>query len=271
MKRFIVSLLAATVFAQDNTETETAETEGDLKEKAEAVGDWFSQRQEAVEFTTTADGECTLAGNYHWYKNIGVDGAVIRHTVSDCDIADGARVLTWAEIEDPDTPGNIEGFYCTITFSQINASARETADVETQTGTGVDYAAFNAIPRLNWCTPQGPVDGVAPVCERQSVSQWQILGSDAQTNYPISYNAATSKGEATCSAHRILSTPSNYMELKTATPYTFTSGYKIYNTMADYDNGIVGFNGSGAAQEFTLEGASTLFAGAAMLTATLLA
>ena len=61
------------------------------------------------------------------------------------------------------------------------------------------------------------------------------------------------------------------MELKTATPYTFTSGYKIYNTQADYDSGIVGLNGAGSAQEFTLEAASALFAGAAMLSATLLA
>ena len=172
MKRFIVSLLAATVFAQEEGEVAEEGAEGDLKEKAEAVGDWFSQRQEPVEFTTSAAGGCTLSGNYHWYKNIGVDGAVIRHKVSDCDIADGATVLTWAEIEDPDTPGNIEGFYCTIKFAQANMNARDSADLETQTGTGVDYEAFNAIPRLNWCTPAGLVDGVAPECERQDVSQW---------------------------------------------------------------------------------------------------
>lgn len=61
------------------------------------------------------------------------------------------------------------------------------------------------------------------------------------------------------------------MELKTATPYSVTSGYKIYDTQANYDAGTVGLYGSGTAQEFTLEAASTLLAGAVMLTATLLA
>ena len=61
------------------------------------------------------------------------------------------------------------------------------------------------------------------------------------------------------------------MELKTATPISVTSGYKIYNTQADYDSGVVGLNGAGSANEFTLEAATALFAGAAMLSATLLA
>ena len=96
MKRFIASILAAAVFAQDAETTGEEEKEGDLAEGASAVSDWFSQRQEPVEFTTSAAGGCSLSGNYHWYKNIGVNGAVIRHTVSDCDIADGATVMTWA-------------------------------------------------------------------------------------------------------------------------------------------------------------------------------
>ena len=52
--------------------------------------------------------------------------------------------------------------------------------------------------------------------------------SDAQTNYPIEYNTATSKGEATCSAYRLLSTPNAYMEIKLDTPYKVKSGYKVY-------------------------------------------
>ena len=61
------------------------------------------------------------------------------------------------------------------------------------------------------------------------------------------------------------------MEIKTGTAYSVTSGYMIYNTLADYDAGTVGANGAGSANEFTFEGASTLLAGAVMLTATLLA
>ena len=53
--------------------------------------------------------------------------------------------------------------------------------------------------------------------------------SDAQTNYPIEYNTATSKGEATCSAYRLLSTPNAYMEIKLDTPYKVHSGYKVYS------------------------------------------
>lgn len=105
-----------------------------------------------------------------------------------------------------------------------------------------------------------------------SISQWQKLASDAQTNYPIEYNTATSKGDATCTAHRFLSTPNNYMEVKTGTPYKVTSGFKIYSTGADYQNGIVSDRfGSGSANEFTFEAATTLLAGAALISATLLA
>jgi hypothetical protein len=63
--------------------------------------------------------------------------------------------------------------------------------------------------------------------------------SDAQTNYPIEYNDATSKGTATCSAYRLLSTPNAYMEVKYDVPYKVSSGFKIYANQADYDLGKV--------------------------------
>ena len=53
--------------------------------------------------------------------------------------------------------------------------------------------------------------------------------------------------------------------------YKVKSGYKIYNDQDDYDAGIVAMSDNGFAQTFSFAGASTLFAGAAMLTASLLA
>ena len=269
MKRLIAALFAVAVFAEDTVTDGTAEgAEGEGDVDLDKVGDWFSSRQEPVAYTSIASASpCMLDGNYHWYKNIGVDGVVIRTRVSDCDIEDGAMVLTWAEIEDPDTPGNIEGFYCTIEFSQVNATATASADVETLTGTGVDFKSWNDLVRTTWCDENSEAD-----CDRMSISQWQKLASDAQTNYPIEYDSATSKGDATCTAHRFLSTPNNYMEIKTGTPYKVTSGFKIYSTGADYQNGVVSDRfGSGSANEFTFEAATTLLAGAALISATLLA
>jgi len=95
--------------------------------------------------------------------------------------------------------------------------------------------------------------------------------SDAQTNYPIYYDSATSKGEATCSAYRLLSTPNAYMEIKYDTPYKVSSGYKIYNNLADYDAGVVAMSGDGDSGEFTFMNASALAATAVLLSAALLA
>ena len=177
MKRFIAALFVAIAYAQDDAETDAEaaaeEGEGDLSEGLSAASDWWSSRQEPVEFTSDAAGDCSLAGNYHWYQNAGIGGVVVRHTVSECDIADGAQVLTWAQIENPETPGDMEGFYCVITFSQENATARETTDVETQQGAGLDYANFGSIVRTNWCTPEGLLaSGEAADCERQGISTW---------------------------------------------------------------------------------------------------
>lgn len=60
------------------------------------------------------------------------------------------------------------------------------------------------------------------------------------------------------------------MAIKSGT-YSVKSGYKIYNGKTEYDAGTVAMSGNGSAQEFMFEGAATLFAGAAMLTASLLA
>ena len=46
-----------------------------------------------------------LDGTYGWFKAVGVEQVFVAHTVSGCDIYDGAVVLTWAQIEDPDNVG----------------------------------------------------------------------------------------------------------------------------------------------------------------------
>ena len=97
--------------------------------------------------------------------------------MSDCDIPQGAWVLTWAEIEDPDTPGNLEGFYCALEFDQTNASAMASADVETQQGVGVDYDDWDGIARTKWCdgvtTVEDEGEDVVPECTRQATkSTW---------------------------------------------------------------------------------------------------
>lgn len=179
MKRFIAALFAAAAVANDETAADdaTAETEEAGKsasEVADGVADWLSSRQDAVEFTTIPEGDgCMLGGNYQGFKNIGLNGVSIRHTVSGCDIPEGAVVLTWAEIQDPDTPDNIEGFYCSIEFSQSNATAMASADVETQTGTGVDYDDWNELVRTQWCDGVTMVEDEIPECTRQSTkSTW---------------------------------------------------------------------------------------------------
>jgi len=74
-----------------------APADGKAKEIASAVGDWFSSRQEPVAFTAIADANpCMLDGNYGWFKSVGVSQVWISHTVSGCEIPDGAMVLTWA-------------------------------------------------------------------------------------------------------------------------------------------------------------------------------
>jgi len=154
------------------------------------------------------------------------------------------------------------------------------ADVETQSG-NLTYADWDEVPRKDWC--KGAADGEGERmledeaeedktgCKRFRVSQWQKLLTDAETNYPISYDSSTSMASATCTARRFLETPNNYMEIMKGTGYSVTSGFKVYNNEADYDNGVVSMSGNGSAQEFMFDAAATLFAGAAALTASLLA
>lgn len=143
------------------------------------------------------------------------------------------------------------------------------ADLETQTGTDIDYASWDDVVRTDWCKQiEGSEENLE--CKRQPASSWQKLALNAEENYPISYDATTEIGSATCTGRRMLDTPNAYMTIKSGA-YSVKSGYKIYNNKAEYDGGVTAYSGNGSAQEFMFEGAATLFAGAAMLTATLFA
>jgi hypothetical protein len=276
MNRYIaaIALFAVAVNAmddEDHDDHDHDDTDGGSGDSTmDSVSSWFSARQEPVAFTSIATADpCMLDGTYGWFQLAGVQQVFIGHTVSGCDIPDGARVLSWAEIEDPETPGNVEGFYCTIEFDQSEDTAMGSADLETQTGTDIDYASWNEVVRTDWCKQtEGSEENSE--CTRQSASSWQKLALNAEENYPISYDVATSKGSATCTGRRMLDTPNAYMAIKSGA-YSVKSGYKIYNNVADYDGAVVAMSGNGSAQEFMFEGAATLFAGAAMLTASLLA
>jgi len=79
-------------------------------------------------------------------------------------------VMTWAEIEDTEVPGNIEGFYCSVKYNSGEETGKN-VDVETFEGTKVDFASMTGDPNT-WCPPPG--EGEEPTgCKRHSVAQWQ--------------------------------------------------------------------------------------------------
>ena len=107
MRRFIATLLAIAVYAEDTVteddEQTTSEQAGDVMN---SVGDWFNSEQEPVMWESIMTASpCMLKGAYGWYRVAGVGKAFIRETVYGCEIPDAARVLTWSEIEDLDMPG----------------------------------------------------------------------------------------------------------------------------------------------------------------------
>ena len=61
---------------------------------------------------------------------MGIDYVLIRETVGDCAMAEGNIALTWGEMDDPDTPGKSEAFYCMVTYRDGKIAAART-DVST--------------------------------------------------------------------------------------------------------------------------------------------
>ena len=93
---------------------------------------WYSSKQEPVAFTSipaSGDG-CSLTGHYEWFSAMGLDYVLIRETVGDCAMAEGNIALTWGEMDDPDTPGKSEAFYCMVTYRDGKIAAART-DVST--------------------------------------------------------------------------------------------------------------------------------------------
>jgi len=97
MKRFAaVLLLGAFVYAND---PEDAEGEGEDEQGTwDSMKDWWSSKQEPVEWTSISDAEptdCNLKGAYGWFGKLGGDYVFIRQTVHGCDFPDESLVLTW--------------------------------------------------------------------------------------------------------------------------------------------------------------------------------
>ena len=129
-----------------------------LAQSGSAIG---ASSSPPVDFTSIDSGsECKLNGSYGWYENIGYVAGFISHTVSDCDIPDGAVVLTWSAFP-------TQAFYCTIKFDQALPTAESSAELVTLNGRGVDISSedWNSVPPSQWCY-------LSDECERPSISRW---------------------------------------------------------------------------------------------------
>ena len=261
MKRFAAAaLVLAFAYAQ------TEETVDDTKEEAEdqladaweSTSSWFSAKQEPVAYSSlaAAGDKCSLTGHYGWFQRVGIDFVFIRETVGDCAMAEGNVALTWVEMDDPETPGVSEAFYCAITFRDGKPAAAQT-DIRAKTmdGEDIDMAAWTAVTPTEWCSAQdGP-------CARHTTDAWNRVASEPQTNFP--YTSEGDKQSTSCSLFRPSSSPNETFEIKNGTPYTVRTGYILYADDAAMTAGTALDSGVGAAVEMTFSAAATLLAGAA--------
>ena len=269
MKRFAAAaLFLAFAYAGTEDDTTVEETMDETKEQAEdqlkdgwdAASNWFSSKQEPVAFESIpASGSgCSLTGHYGWFQRLGFSHVFIRETVGDCAMAEGNVVLSWAEMDDPDTPGVSEAFYCMVTYRDGKPAAVQT-DIRAKTmdGEDIDMAAWtNEDPNV-WCSAQHS-NGA---CERHTTDAWNRVLSEPQTNFPL-----TSEGDkqsASCSLFRLSSSPNETFEIKNGTPYTVRTGYILYADDAAVTSGTALDSGAGSAVEMTFSAAATLLAGAA--------
>ena len=124
MKRFAAALFVALAYANDPPAEEGDKEDDPLADGWESVSDWFSARQEPVEWESIAEGApCRLGGHYGWFRRMGFNSVFIRETVSDCQMAEGSIALTWAQIENPDEAGMYEGTYCTVVYKEGKQAA----------------------------------------------------------------------------------------------------------------------------------------------------
>ena len=112
--------LAAVAFAEGEENEEADGTWEDIKS-------WASSKQEPVEFDSIlTPNPCMLKGTYGWFQRLGVSAVFIRQTVWGCDIADGAKVLTYGAYNDPDdADGPQEAYYCTVEYKQDQETASQ--------------------------------------------------------------------------------------------------------------------------------------------------
>ena len=197
-------------------------------------------------------------------------------------------------------PGKLEGFYCTAIYDRANAAANvvggvdvETmygadvdleswndranaagnvvggVDVETVYGADVDFESWNGINRREWCKEGSTTFPADKDCKRHSVSQWQLLGANPETNYPSSFMDGASS--VSCSASRLMTTIGGDMSLKENEATKVKTGYKIYNTVADYDNGTASGSGAGVDFDMILDSGAAALAATALFSSLLLA
>jgi len=253
MKRLIYALLFAAATAMDETPTEenpTDESPTSDKEYAYNSGlkGWFISDQTPVTFDSiTTKDPYTLSGKYGWYKRSGMDFVFISQTLDGATIADDALVLTWIQFPDPEEPGNIEGFYCTVKYNSADKTGKN-VDVETFEGTAVDFANQTGSPD-EWCPP--PEEGVEDTsgCKRHSVSSWQEFFTFE--NYPSSWDDETQVSSQACSSWRKTNTPDAFVEIKIGTTYSMSTGYKTYTNASNYAVGTVAEWGTGTVIEMT--------------------
>ena len=203
-----------------------------------------------------------LKGAYGWFQKVGLSSVFIRQTVYGCDIADGAKVLTYGAYTDPDdADGSQEAYYCVVDYKKGQESANQSQIyVKTLDTPGtIDLAyslndLWSSISPDDWCKDE-------EFCKRQTADQWTRVLTEPKTNFPFD-NQDDEKSAVSCSVWRSSKTPNNVLEIKNGTPYRVSTGYKIYNTGANLTNGAPDFEGKGVVVEMTFEAASYLLAGA---------
>ena len=116
MKRFIASLLTIAAISAEDTE-KSDEDKGLL----DSMKNWASSEQEPVIYESISKAEpYTFKGRYGRFTKLGTDLAFITQAVGGAALEDGAIILTWAQFEDPETPGNTEGFFCSVKYKREN-------------------------------------------------------------------------------------------------------------------------------------------------------
>ena len=226
-------LLSAAVSAND------AETTEESSGWTDSLSNWVSSEQDPVSFDSiTVKDPYTLTGRYGRYTTAGINFVFIAQTVGGAQIPDGGMVMTWAEFEDPDVPGNYEAFYCSVLYDTTRESSND-VDIETFEGTEINLADRTGNPE-DWCSePEGAVDSEENTgCKHHFVSQWQEFPSS--DNYPSTWDADTSISSQACSGTRLVSTSDNFIEIKTSpVEYQVKTGYKVYADRTNYIAGNV--------------------------------